>query len=77
MRSAITEQELTRRIIEEAMGPPRASPGTTSIVHQLKITRLPAGKFSAEGANWEGADGLDNEAVTAAIDKAQDMYNLS
>ena len=77
MRNAITQEELTRRIIEEAMGPPPASPGSNSIVHQLKITRLPAGKSSAKGANWEGTDGLGNEAVTAAIGKAQNMYDLS
>lgn len=77
MRNAITEEELTRRIVEEAMGPPPTSPGTTGIVHQLKITRLPAGKYNAKGANWEGADGLGNKAMTAAIDKAQNMYDLS
>lgn len=75
MRNAITEQELSRRIIEEAMGEP-GGPGTTTIVHQLEITRLPAGSTSPAGANWTGWDRLGGAEMTTAIAKAQDMYDL-
>lgn len=75
MRDTIDEEGLRRRIIEEAMGKPQ-SPGVTSLPHGLTIKRLPKGSVSSHGANWEGKDTLNGAAVNAAIEKAQNMYDL-
>ncbi|MES3093249.1 hypothetical protein O6027_16930 [Sphingomonas aerolata] len=75
MRDTIDEVGLRRKIIEEAMGKPQ-SPGVTALPNGLVINRLPKGCVSPNGANWEATDTLNGAAVIAAIDKAQNMYDL-